>query len=183
MKRLKKHIADEDTIYFVAMNPIDGVTHFGELRNGNEVETGLPVLYTSTDKDEVYNMVYDSWEMVEEEETTVEKIRISNVPDSMRASKNTKKRKLPVRKVCVGTPREFEFTSYTQDESADLDDILAEINTSADFKIVAVDKPDSTDRLLIFSDYSFSKLPGKTQDNLMARKIKGDGKRIKKEDL
>lgn len=177
MKRLKKHESN-GTIYFAAINPIDGVIHLGEFADGNQVETGLPVLYTSYNQGEVYDMVYSSWEYVEEAGAP-ERERLSKFPRDIRPQRAEK----PAKPNLVGIKREFEFTPYTESEFADLDAILAEINDTGNFKIVAIDHPGSSDKLLVFSEFAFSKLPADTQIALQARKAAKDGTRIKKEDF
>lgn len=174
MKRLKKNESN-GAIYYAAISPIDGVIRLGEIAAGNQVETGLPVLYTSTSQDDVYDMAYSSWEFVEQDEASV-KERISNFPHDIRPEKTKEKPKL----VFKGVPRAFEFTPYAEDEYADLDDILADINDTDDFKMVAVERPGSNGKLLAFSEFAFSKLPVETQTKLQARK---DAKRIKKKDF
>lgn len=174
MKRLKKNESN-GVIYYAASSPIDGVLHLGEIAEGNQVETGLPFLYTSTSQDDVYDMAYSSWEFVEQDEASA-KERISSFPRDIRPEKTKKKPKL----VFKGVPREFEFTPYTPDEYADLDDVLAAINDTDDFKLAAVERPGSNGKLLAFSEFAFGKLPMETQTKLQARK---DAKRIKKKDF
>lgn len=179
MERLKKNESN-GAIYFAAIDPVNDVIRFGEIGIGSQVQTGLPMLYTSTSQDDVYDMAYSSWEMVEEDEASpTPPVRVSNFPRDIRPEKTKKKPKL----VFKGVPRAFEFTPYAEDEYADLDDILADINDTDDFKMVAVERPGSNGKLLAFSEFAFSKLPMETQTKLQARKDAKDGKRIKKKDF
>lgn len=178
MKRLKQR-ENGQTIYFAAIDPVNDVIRLGQIDSGNQVETGLPVLYTSTKQEDVYDMVYSSWEFVEEVEERPEVGGTSEFPRDIRPARAKKPSKLNF----VGIKREFEFTPYTESEFADLDAVLAGINATDNLKIVAIDRPESSDRLLVFSEFAFSKLPADTQIALQARKAAKEGTRIKKEDF
>jgi hypothetical protein len=81
-----------------------------------------------------------------------------------------------------GTLREYEFSVYPESEEEDLNQVVSEINKSSNFKISSLKRKDSTDKLLMFSEYSYSKLPKSAGDILKAKKESKDGKRLKKMD-
>lgn len=150
-KRERKNTGNS-TIYYAAINPLEGIVHTGSFLKGQSVETGQPVLFTSTSKEEVYDMVYSEWQ--EDERGKVS-----------------------------GTLNDFEYTPYTTDEEGELEAVLDDINETDKLKMVAIDRPDSTDKLLIFSLEAFNSLPSGTKSKLLPKKQAKDGKRLKKDEV
>lgn len=156
MDRIKKQ-KKGDAVYFAAINPIDDIIHLGKVNSCHQVETGQPLLFTSKIQEEVYDMAYSEWNLIEDPKTGRQKL--------------------------IGTPREFEFSSYTSRERGQMNSIISEINRTDNFKVIELEHPNSSHKLIAFSEYAFSKLPEQTRLRLASRKIARDGKRIKKKDL
>ena len=183
-KRIKRQ--DEDAIiHFAAACPLKDIYHIGSIKQGLQIETGLPVLFTAATQEEIYNMIYSEWEMVEQlvpdpdYDERVDKLGlevVASVPEFARSTETEPP-------VCQGTPREFEFTPYTIAEQADLDAVLDIINSTDVLTMVSVPRPNSTDKLLIFSEYALSVLPVDVQLQLAPYKAAKDGQRLKKDEL
>jgi len=141
---------NQNSIYYVAFNPLTDEYSIGEVSKGLQVETGLPSLFTSSVKKTAYDMAFAEWS--EDEDGNIS-----------------------------GTLREYEFSMYPESEEEDLNQVASEINRSSNFKISSLQRKGSTDKLLMFSEYSYSKLPQSARDILKARKEKKDGKRITKQ--
>lgn len=137
MKRKRKQ-ENNKTMYFAAINPLTDIVHVSSVgKKGVAVETGQPILFTSENKEDVYDMVDSDW----------------------------------------------EYTPYTEAEAADLESVLDDINESGNLIMTAIDRPGSTDKLLIFSDIAFNSLPSATKAKLLPKKETKDGKRLKKAQL
>lgn len=80
----------------------------------------------------------------------------------------------------TGTLREYTFSVYEESESGELKQVLNDINSGENLKISSIDRPNSTDKLIMFSEYSFNHLPDLIKQKLSSYKSIKDGKRITK---
>jgi len=82
-----------------------------------------------------------------------------------------------------GTPREYDFSVYDTETDLELKEILTDINLEDGIGLSEIKRPKSKDKLLMFSEYSFSQLSSATQEKLMSKKTLRDGKRLKASDI
>ncbi len=83
----------------------------------------------------------------------------------------------------TGTAIEYNFSVYDADTVAELNEILKDINLEDEIGLSEINRPKSEDKLLMFSEYSFSQLSSATQTKLMSKKTLKDGKRLKAADI
>jgi len=83
----------------------------------------------------------------------------------------------------TGTPREYDFSIYDGETDSELNEILTDINLEDGVGLSEIKRPKSKDKLLMFSEYSFSQLSLSTQEKLMSKKTLRDGKRLKAADI
>ena len=78
----------------------------------------------------------------------------------------------------IGTLREYIFSVYTTEEEIELQQVLEDINSSENLKLSAINRPNSTDKLIMFSEYSFNQLSDAIKQKLSTYKSIKDGQRI-----
>jgi hypothetical protein len=163
--------------YWVAFNPLMGITHYGKLDKKSVLTTGQLLLFTSLTEREVVDMIYSEYEEVTENDD----LGVDELGQPLEEEVTTVFEFGSIR-LKSGTEREVLFSEYGNEMMTNT--VVEAINALVPSMTISSIKHKTEDRWLVpFSEYAWNIMTPEQQAPLLEAKEEQDGHRRTKDDL